>query len=248
VTTSRSTTPHPQTTAKARTSRSAARVTGGRTSENWSGYTQSARDVGRRVTSVSASWQVSRASQRVRGESEAASDWIGIGGGRTASGASDPTLVQAGSTATIGRAGVPNYYTWFETLPRQAVQAPLAARSGDRLSVFIGQVGTDRWRIRMANASTGRAWSTSVRYHSSGASADWVTERPDMNGSASSLAYRKSTSFRRARVNGSAVHFQPHQRVTMTDSGRAIATPSGPEAAGDGFSVCSYRSSCGAGS
>lgn len=247
TTAARSAAAHPRATSTARTSRRA-RVTGGRTSENWSGYTQSARDLGRRITSISASWQVSRASQRVRGQSEAASDWVGIGGGRTGAGTSDPTLVQAGSTATIGRAGVANYYTWFETLPRQAVLAPLVARSGDRLSVSIGQIGADRWRIRMANANTGRAWATSVRYHSSGGSADWVTERPNTNGRASALAYRRSTSFRKARVNGAPAHFQPHQRVTMTDSGRTVSTPSGAEGAGDGFSVCSYRSSCGAGS
>jgi hypothetical protein len=216
-------------------------VTGGRTSQNWSGYTQSASELGRAVSSISASWQVPRAKQRVSGQAEAASDWVGISGSRA-------SLIQAGTATTVGRAGIPGNYAWYETLPSAEVETPLATRSGDRLSVEIGRVGTDRWRIRMANATTGHTWSTSVRYAASGSSADFVTERPDTSAGPSTLPNRSATSFRHATVNGASTRFRPSQRVTMTDGRHALATPSGPEAKGDGFSVCSYASACGAGS
>lgn len=235
----------------ARTTTPPRRVTGGRTSENWSGYTQSATDLRRAVTSVSASWQVPRAEQRSSGDTEAASDWVGIGGSRGTAGRgqSDPSLIQAGTTTTVGRAGTPSDYAWYETLPTAAVETPLATRSGDRLSVEIGRVGADRWRIRMANATTGRTWSTSVRYAANGSSADFVTERPDTSAGPTTLPTRSATSFRQAKVNGASTRFRPSQRVTMTDGTRAVATASGPEGAkGDGFSVCSYATHCGAGS
>lgn len=224
------------------------RVTGGRTSQNWSGYTQSAAALHRPVTSISAAWQVPQARPRTRGSSGAASDWIGIGGtltGRTA----DPTLIQAGATTTVGRAGTASTYTWFETLPTASVETPLSTRSGDRIRVAIDEVATDRWRVRLANVTTGHSWSTSVRYRSSGGSADFVSERPDIGGSGTALPERTATSFRHATVNGSSTRFRPSQRLTMTDGRRAVATPSGPEGrSGDGFSVCSYSTHCGAGS
>jgi hypothetical protein len=223
----------------------AARV---RTSSNWSGYTQSSRDLGRRITSVSGSWQVPQASQRVRGRSEAAADWVGVGGGRHGS-TSDPTLIQAGTTALIGRSGHASYFTWFETLPSQAVNTPVAARSGDRISVAINRVSANRWRVGLRNATTGRSWSTSVHYRSSMSGADWISERPSLTGTElAPLPTRRATSFRQARVNGSPAHFRSDQRIRMTDGTTSVATPSPPEAQGDGFSVCSYATHCGAGS
>jgi hypothetical protein len=221
-------------------------TTGGRTSSNWSGYTQSSRALGRPVSAVSASWQVPGARQRVRGESEAVADWVGIGGGQSGS-TSDPSLIQAGTTAVIGHSGSPSYFSWVETLPSQAVSTPVAVRSGDRMSVAIGRIAPDRWQIRMANGTTGHSWSTSVHYRSSSASADWITERPAISSTQlAPLPARRATSFRHARVNGAPVHFQPSQRITMTGGGHALATPSAPEARGDGFSVCSGTARCGA--
>jgi hypothetical protein len=239
------------TTPKAKTSKATststatrhARVTGGRTSANWSGYTQSAADLRRPVDAVSGSWRVTPARQHVRGRAEAVSDWVGVGGGRVR-GKSDPTLVQAGSATTVSRGGYASYYTWYETLPTEAVVTPLAAHPGDRLTVSIRRTGAEWWRIRLANGTTGHHWSTSVRYVSGRSSADWITERPDIAGVPSSLPTRAATTYRHATVNGHSVRFSPAQRVTMTDGSRAVATPSGPESNGSGVSVCSYRSSC----
>jgi hypothetical protein len=246
---------HPATTRAGLTRRSPSaamssrttRVTGGRTSSNWSGYTQSSRQVGRPVTSVAGSWQVPLAWQHRPGEAEAAADWIGIGG--TAAGSRDASLIQAGTATTIGRSGFASYTTWFETLPSASVATPIEAHPGDRMSVAIGRASSDRWKIRMANATTGHSWSRTVRYRSGTGSADWVSERPSTDGSQlAPLAARKATSFRHARVNGAPAHFRSSQRVTMVGNGGRLATPSAPEAQGDGFSVCSFATHCGAGS
>jgi hypothetical protein len=181
-----------------------------------------------------------------------AADWIGIGGDCADSrcAASDPTLIQAGAASQVGRSGQPSFYTWFETLPSAPVTTPLAARSGDRLSVAIGRASSSRWRIQLSNATTGKSWSTTVRYRSSQRSADFVTERPTLaNPSGVGMPNRGATSFRNVRVNGSAARFHANQGITMDQNGHRYATPSGPEGKkADGFSVCGYASSCGSGS
>ena len=216
---------------------------GGHTSENWSGYSQTSRQLGRPVTAVSGSWKVPNASQQVRGRSEAASDWIGIGGGRTA-GTTDPTLVQAGVTTTLGHSGYASHYTWIETLPGDAVATPLKARSGDRMTVAISRAGVDRWRVRLDNRSTGHHWTTTVRYHSAMRSGSWVSERPSIGGTDTHLPKRSALTYSQATVDGKATHFRPDQRITMTDNGRRVANPTAAEGGGSSFSVCSYSTRC----
>lgn len=221
---------------------------GGSTSENWSGYSQSSTDVGRPVTSVSGSWQVPSASQQVRGRSEAASDWIGIGGGRSGSkagtGRPDPTLVQAGVTTTLGHSGYASHYTWIETLPGNAVETPLQARGGDRMTVVISRSGVDRWRVRLDNRSTGHHWTTTVRYHSAMRSGSWISERPTIGGVDTALPRRNALTYSAAMVNGRPTRFRPNQRITMTDRGRHIATPTAAEGNGSSFTICSYSTRC----
>lgn len=221
---------------------------GGSTSENWSGYSQSSTDVGRPVTSVSGAWQVPSASQQVRGRSEAASDWIGIGGGRSGSkagtGRPDPTLVQAGVTTTLGHSGYASHYTWIETLPGNAVETPLQARGGDRMTVAISRSGVDRWRVRLDNRSTGHHWITTVRYHSAMRSGSWISERPAIGGVDTDLPKRNALTYSAATVNGHPTRFRPNQRITMTDRGRRIATPTAAEGNGSSFTVCSYSTRC----
>jgi hypothetical protein len=238
--------------AKSRTTAPPARhqaaLAGGRTSENWSGYSQSSGEVGRPVTSVSGSWQVPTSSQQVRGRSEAASDWIGIGGGRSSSKAgsakSDPTLVQAGVTSTLGHSGSAAHYTWIETLPGDAVATPLQARSGDRITVAISRSGTDRWRVRLDNRSSGHHWTTTVRYHSAMRSGSWISERPTIGGADTNLPKRTALTYSAATVNGHPTRFRPSQRITMTDHGRRIATPTAAEGNGSSFTICSHSTRC----
>jgi hypothetical protein len=204
------------------------------------------------VTSVSGSWQVPKAWQRQRGREEVAADWIGIGGTCTDPKCtkSDPTLIQAGDATTVGRTGAASTFTWVETLPSQAVQTPVAAHSGDRLSVAIARASANHWKIQLANATTGKSWSTAVRYRSSMNGADWVVERPQVQGAkgveSAAFPNRTPTSFRSARVNGAPAHFRSSQKITMASGGRTIAATSAPESHQDGFSVCAYASACGA--
>jgi hypothetical protein len=234
---------HAQTKAPAKPTQHQAARSGGRTSENWSGYSQTSRQLGRPVTAVSGTWKVPSTSQQVRGRSEAASDWIGIGGGRS-TGKPDRTLVQAGVTTTVGRSGYASQSTWIETLPGDAVTTPLQARSGDRMTVAITSAGVDRWRVRLDNRSTGHHWTTTVRYHSAMRSGSWISERPSIGGADTSLPKRSALTYSGATVNGRATHFRPGQRITMTDGGRRIATPTAAEGNGSSFTVCTYSARC----
>jgi len=145
--------------------------------ENWSGYAESA--TSGTYTAISGTFTVPTVNVSGTGD-QFSSDWLGIGG------YSDGTLVQAGIEADSVN-GSPFYDAWTEVLPAFERPVHLSIHPGDTIAVTIVETSSDHWKLSVADESTGRQATRKVRYQSSGASAEAITERPCLN-SCSSVA------------------------------------------------------------
>lgn len=225
-------------------------------SNNWAGYDEGLLDTGSLATSVSARWTVPTATQRNPGEAEASATWIGIGGGcvNMTSGCSltDPTLIQAGTEQDVSASGVTSYSAWWEILPIPSVNASITVNPGDTVSVSI--TGPVVWTIDFEDLTDGQSFTETVPYPSMMDSAEWVEEAPvviSTGGSApisagdSVLPDLTSPDFGLATLNGKNPGFTASYEMQMVStSDQVLATPSAPNAAGDGFNVCTYSSTC----
>jgi hypothetical protein len=86
-------------------------------------------------------------------------------------------------------------------------------------------------------------------------SAEWVEEAPvviraggsPVSAGEAALPNLSSADFDLATLNGKNAGLKPAYEMQMvSSSGQVLATPSAPNAAGDGFNVCTYTSSCSA--
>jgi hypothetical protein len=220
-------------------------------SNNWSGYNKGLLETGSRFTSISGQWVVPTATPAHSGEAESSSSWVGIGGGclETSCLLTDSTLIQAGTEQDVAANGKASYYAWYELIPAPSLQTPLAVAPGNTVSVTIAQTLPEVWKITINNVSTGKSWSTTVPYPSTYGSAEWIEETPVTvgGGSAGFAAMPKLTTVRfdAATVNGANANLNSAEAMQLVDSkGKALATPSAPDAQHDGFNDCSYASSC----
>jgi hypothetical protein len=218
-------------------------------SYNWSGYAQSAPNG--TYTAVSGTFSVPTVSAGVDSGAEYSSDWVGIGG------YADSTLIQAGVEADdLG--GSPVYDAWTEVLPAgEDVLGGLRVNPGDQITVKIVEIARNKWKITVADDSTGIQAVRKVRYRSSGASAEAIMERPcierpcNLVTDLANLAQTTPETFdpvlTATSVPSNSPDFQPmllsppgatlEDIVMVDDSGDAIAYPSDANAAGNGFSV-----------
>ena len=143
--------------------RSAAPLMPSANSHNWAGYEAS----GTGFSAISGSWNVSSpgATSTTAGDAT----WVGIGGMQSAD------LIQVGTRALIADGAV-SYEAWYELLPRAAVPVPLSISAGDTIDATVLQTAPDEWRITLLDASTGKQFVTTLSYHSSESSAEWVEE------------------------------------------------------------------------
>jgi Peptidase A4 family len=106
-------------------------------SSNWSGYAavpptvEEAATPGAPLTfsDVTGSWRQPKA-RCVKGRTDAAAFWVGIGGFDQASTA----LEQLGTTAQCNSHGTATYFAWWEIVPAAAVRVSMKVRPGDRLT------------------------------------------------------------------------------------------------------------------
>lgn len=200
------------------------------TALNWAGYVSTSGN----YTSVSGSWIVPTVTQSA--ENVADATWVGIGGVAT------NDLIQAGTEAIPDSNGSLAYEAWYETLPQDSVTVPLSISAGDSVSVSITEVSTDLWQIAFDDATTGKTYTTDVRYDSSQSSADWIEEMPvEVNGVVS-LDNFGEVNFTSgyAIQNGQVVTIASSgaKALTMDNAeGQPTATPSTLGATGSSFSV-----------
>ena len=150
----------------------------------WSGYIV-ASDIQNRspvVSSVSASWTVPEI--KLSENNTFSSVWVGIGG------YGEDTLIQTG-TAQECINGKFVYYAWYELVPDSLVHIPnIHVQAGDAVTASISLINenTNTWSIKIADITRNQRFQTTVVYNSSRWSAEWIVERPKVNGALSTLA------------------------------------------------------------
>ena len=220
-------------------------------SNNWSGYNKGALETGTTFHSISGTWVVPTASAHKKGEDEYSSSWVGIGGGclETSCLATDETLIQAGTEQDVAADGTASYSTWYELIPAPSINTSLAVHPGDTVTVTIGESVPEVWGISIKDVTTGQSFSTTVPYPSTYGTAEWVEETPLLIGTSgtgfSAMPNLGTVQFSGATVNGANAALQSPEAIQLVDpNGQVLATPSAPNSTRNGFSDCTYATSC----
>ena len=200
------------------------------TSRNWSGYVATG---GSTYTSVTGTWVVAAPDAKVAGND---ATWVGIGG------ANSTDLIQAGTEATVGGDGSVTYDAWTETLPQSTRTVTLGVSAGDTVTVTIAEQSTDLWRIDMKNVTSGKTFTTTIRYASSKSSAEWIEEAPSVGRGIAPLDSFGAVRFTAAgtvvdgkQLTASSANAHP---VTMANAAnQPLAVPSALGSDGSSFTV-----------
>ena len=158
---------------------------------NWAGYAVAYNfsDPQPLVTGASGSWIVPQV--QVSQNDTFSAIWVGIGG------TFGQTLIQAG-TEQDSISGGASYSAWYELLPFDSVTiAGMDISPGDTITTSISLVNSalNVWSINIGDLTTGQNFSQDLFYGSSRLSAEWVVERPDINGALSQIADFESVTF-----------------------------------------------------
>ncbi len=156
---------------------------------NWAGYVCSSnlQNPKSSVTSVSASWTVP--SVESSSTDAYSSVWVGIGG------QFDTSLIQAGTEQDFAD-GSAKYYAWYEMLPNNLVPiTAIQVSPGDQIKASISQSGSNSWSISIEDVTSNTGFQNTFTYNSQQLSAEWIVERPLVNGSFAQLANFGSVTF-----------------------------------------------------
>jgi hypothetical protein len=151
---------------------------------HWSGYIV-ASDIQNRlpvVSSVSASWTVPEIKPSENNTFSGV--WVGIGG------YGEDTLIQTGTEQEYVNGQV-TYYAWYELLPDHLVRiSNINVQAGDTVTASISLINenTNTWSIEIADVTRSERFRKTFVYNSSRLSAEWIVERPKVNGNISTLA------------------------------------------------------------
>jgi hypothetical protein len=211
----------------------------------WSGYIV-ASDIQNRspvISNVTASWTVPEV--KPSENNTFAGVWVGIGG------YGEETLIQTGTEHQYvdGRS---MYYAWYELLPDYLVRIPnLHIRPGDTITASISLVNENArtWSIEMSDLTRGEHFQKVVVYNSSMLSAEWIVERPNVNGTKTTLANFGNVTFTECKatvdgVTGVVGNFSYAQLVMHDDEGNPLVSVSPLDDSESGFTV-SYLKSTG---
>ncbi len=151
---------------------------------HWSGYiiNLNLQNKSEGVSSITASWIVPEVTSSIK--DTYSSCWVGIGG------YGEDTLIQAG-TEQHSENGEVEYFAWYELLPRTITRISLLdIQPGDEVTTTITLVDdeTDSWLIKVVDETEGHVFQKTVTYNSTRKSAEWIVERPLVNGEVSTLA------------------------------------------------------------
>ncbi len=150
---------------------------------NWAGYIvasdlQNPQPV---VIGVSGYWIVPTVSDV--GTDAFSAIWVGVGG------QFDHTLIQTGTEQDFIN-GAPTYSAWYEILPADSITIDMAVSPGDQMnaSIVLVDSNTDVWLVSLSDLTTRQSFQRNFTYSSSQLSAEWIIERPEVNGVLSELA------------------------------------------------------------
>ncbi len=204
----------------------------------WSGYIV-ASDIQNRssvVSSVGASWRVPEI--KLSENNTFSGVWIGIGG------YGEDTLIQTGTEQECIN-GKFTYYTWYELVPDYLVPIPsIHVKAGDTITASISLINenTNTWSIEIADITRNQRFKKTVVYNSSRLSAEWVVERPKVNGTISTLADFRNVKFTECKatldgVTGTIGNFSCAQLVMHDNESTSLVSVSPLNDDGAGFTV-----------
>jgi hypothetical protein len=225
------------------------------TSTNWFGYQQGALEQGGKLfNSVSGDWIVPTASSH-SGQDGASSNWVGIGGGCIDANCTltDPTLIQTGTEQDVTAAGQTSYSAWWELVPAPSLTiSSMTVSPGDHMHASVAEVVPDSnlWVISIKDVTRNESFSQTVPYASTHGTAEWIEETPLLIGTNAGFAALPNLTnplFDLGTVNGAAPKLTSSEQMDLTDAnGNVIGTPSSPDPDLDGFSACTWATSCAA--
>jgi len=208
-------------------------------SQDWSGYVafSDLQNPQPLVTGVSASWTVAQVESSPRNSYSAA--WIGIGGY-----IGDETLIQVGTEQDSEYRGS-TYSAWYELLNGSVVTiSTIKLSAGDQInaSISLKDSNSSIWNIEIIDVTTGHAFKSPFQYDSSRLSAEWIVERPRVNGLVSTLADFGKITFTNSTANMSGgdgpIKSFPNTQIIMYDrQGRALVSVSPFGSDGSTFTV-----------
>jgi hypothetical protein len=223
------------------------------TSSNWFGYNQGTLEQnGKLFNSITGDWTVPTATQHTAGQSEASSDWIGIGGGCVDAGcsATDSTLIQTGTEQDASSSGA-SYSAWWELVPGPSITiSNMTVAPGDHMHASVAEVvgNANVWNITLQDVTRNESFSTTVPYSSTHATAEWIEETPLLigtNAGFAALPNLTNPAFTKATTNAAPANLQPAEAMDLVDSNsHVIGAPSAPNATHDGFNACTWATTC----
>ncbi len=223
-------------------------------STNWFGYDQGSLEQGTKLfSSIGGDWTVPTVTQHTHGQAESSSDWIGIGGGCADAGCTvtDNTLIQTGTEQDVDASGNASYGAWWEVIPAPSIQITnMTIAPGDHMHATISEAvaGSNLWTIVLQDVTRNETFTTTVPYSSTHLTAEWIEETPLLIGTDAGFAALPNLTnpaFTNATTNGANANLQSSEKMLLTDSsGNVIGTPSSPTATRDGFSACTWSTTC----
>jgi Peptidase A4 family len=210
----------------------------GSTSLNWAGNVDNANS----YTDAEATWVVPPASG---GSGAYSVHWVGVGLGNS----SQFPLAQAGSWSR----GDGSTFAWYEVFPqRNIIQATaFGSVTGHILfaHVTFNNSGGSSFHLVDQTSGVDRTYSLSFAGTRPDGHAEFIAERPTINGSLPALANFGTMTFRSAQAAAPATGWKPvgvlpHYYYVMTNSGGAhLATPGAISTDGTVFSATWHRAS-----
>ncbi len=230
------------------------------TTENWAGYlvASSLSNPQPVFYEVDGSWIVQTPAGHFYGTETYSSQWIGIGGWFS------NTLIQVGTESNAHNYYQNSYYAWYEMLPTSTQAGnssnvkitSLAVHSGDVIDASISEYqSSSEWTIYIQDVTTGQSYQNNFHYSPDMKSAEWIEERPTVNGNYANLAnfgtayfgpqYTSGYYNRAYDTNGYIydINSLPYDSISMYDSsGTLMASPSSLGSDGNSFTVTWHSS------
>jgi hypothetical protein len=107
---------------------------------------------------------------------------VGIGG------YGEKILIQAGTHQECAN-GELSYFAWYELLPDYLKRITnINVQPGDTVAASVNLISTNTWSIEVSDVTSSEHFQKTVTYNASRLSAEWIVERPNVNGTTSTLA------------------------------------------------------------
>jgi hypothetical protein len=124
-------------------------------------------------------------------------------------------------------------------------------KAGDRVHFDIAEAvaGSNVWTFSAKNLTSGKTWTMTLPYSSTHATAEWIEETPvsvSSNGQVSigPMPSLGKVTFDNGTINGANPGLKASEELQLVPSTTPVAVPSAPDSDTNGFSDCTYASSC----